>query len=100
MIHWNRVSKKEQKIITQIVNRLIDYGYRDGQPIDRQSAEMDITAAHMVSPLWLDDLLASDEFNFRHDVYGIMNHIDRRTGKMLDHFTPRFTRSTGRTIKL
>ncbi len=41
-------------------------------------------------PLRLADLLAADDFNFAHDVFGIMRHIDRRTGRLDNHFVPRF----------
>lgn len=52
---------------------------------------MDITACHLNGfPLRLDDLLAADDMNFAHDVFGIRRHIDRETGKLLDCFLPRF----------
>ena len=89
MIKWNKATIGEREIISNIVSRLIQYGYRDNVPIDRLSAEMDITAAHINSKLSLQRLLESDEFNFKHDVYGILNHIDRNTGAMKDEFSPR-----------
>ena len=54
------------------------------------SLDMDLSATHAVTPLRLGDLLAADDFHFAHDVFGIMRHIDRRTGRLDDHFVPRF----------
>ncbi len=92
MIQWQKVSNTDRLAASKIVDRLIDYGYKDGCPIDRLSAEMDVLAVHLKTPLRLIDLSKSDEFNFKHDVYGILNHIDRNTGALRDHFSPRFTR--------
>jgi hypothetical protein len=62
-----------------------DYDYLD--------AIMDITACHANgNPLDLDGLLAADDANFGHDVFGIRRHIDRDTGKLLNCFSPRFSR--------
>lgn len=94
MIRWEKLSNSDHRAIKQIVDRLIDYGHIDQMPIDRLSATMDIAAAHLKTPLRLEDLQKADEFNFKHDVYGIMNHINRNTGELNDFFTPRFTRST------
>lgn len=52
---------------------------------------MDITAVHLNGcPLDLDRLLAADDANFFHDIYGIIRHIDRNTGELLFCFLPRF----------
>jgi hypothetical protein len=54
---------------------------------------MDITAVHANgNPLRLADLLAADDFNFTHDVYSIVRHIDRKSGQLGDCFVPRFSR--------
>jgi hypothetical protein len=91
MIKWNRITRNEDPIIENIVQRLVKYGYEAGCPVDRMPASMDIRAAHLAHPLRLAELLAADEFNFKHDVYGILNHIDRNTGEMKDFFCPRFS---------
>lgn len=53
---------------------------------------MDITAVHANgNPLKLAELLATDDFNFTHDVFGITRHIDRETGKLGGCFVPRFS---------
>lgn len=58
-------------------------------PLDIQ---MDVTATHCNgNPLRLDDLLAADDFNFAHDIYGIRRHLNRGTGKLENCFSPRFS---------
>jgi len=60
---------------------------------DRVSLHMDIAACHANgNPLRLDDLLAADDFNFLHDVFGIRRALDRTTGELTDFFSPRFSR--------
>lgn len=44
-------------------------------------------------PLDLDALAAADEFNFVHDVCGIVRHLNRKTGALEDCFVPRFARN-------
>ena len=59
---------------------------------DRLTLHMDITACHLNgNPLRLDELLAADDANFGHDVFGIVRYMDRETGKLTDCFSPRFT---------
>lgn len=64
----------------------------------RQSIMMDLCAVQNSStPLDLDRLLAADDFNFAHDVFGIERHLDRSEasptgGELLDCFLPRCAR--------
>ena len=55
-------------------------------------AMMDIEACHSNGcPLRLNELLATDDGNFGHDVFGIRRHLDRETGKLGGCFLPRFS---------
>jgi hypothetical protein len=79
-------SRYEMGIITKIVKRARkmdpDYSAMD--------ATMDIEATHCSrNPLDLGKLLAADDFNFAHDVFGIRRHIDRTTGRLTRFFSPR-----------
>lgn len=57
---------------------------------DVLEARMDLTACHLNGcPLDLAKLLAADDFNLAHDMFGINRHLDRRTGKLTGHFLPR-----------
>lgn len=51
---------------------------------------MDLIAVHANGcPLDFRKLAKFDDFNVMHDVVGINNHIDRKTGKLRDCFRPR-----------
>lgn len=43
-------------------------------------------------PLRLDELLAAEAFDFAHDISGIRRFLNRKTGKLENHFLPRFAR--------
>ena len=52
---------------------------------------MDVTATHnQGAPLQLRQLLAADDGDFAHDVFGIRRWLDRDTGKLAGCFTPRY----------
>lgn len=59
---------------------------------ERISLLMDIESADLKFHLRLDDWLKADEFNFAHDLYGIMNNINRTEFPAIDFglFIPRF----------
>lgn len=82
----------DRKIIAQIVSRAMKISKGFGVKRDRLSLSMDITACHLNgNSLRLADLLAADDFNFCHDVFGIERRMDRSTGHLLDCFRPRFS---------
>src|SRR3990167_5225936 len=43
-------------------------------------------------PLMLSELLAADDTNFAHDVFGIRAKLNRETGALSDGFVPRFAK--------
>ena len=51
---------------------------------------MDIENADKAFNLRLEDWLDADDFNFAHDVVGIINNIDRRNPTDFNMFVPRF----------
>lgn len=59
---------------------------------ERINLLMDIESADKIFNLRLDDWLNADGFNFAHDIYGIMNNINRSTFPATDFglFVPRF----------
>ncbi|MDA8121331.1 MAG: hypothetical protein M0Z38_02045 [Deltaproteobacteria bacterium] len=84
------VNREDALLIDKIVDRAVEAAQGAGWEYDALDARMDIAACHRNgTPLNLADLLAADDFNFSHDVFGIRRHIDRRTGKLLNHFWPR-----------
>lgn len=57
---------------------------------NRLSLTMDLSACHANGcPLDLEKLLAFDDFNFYHDIWGIRRHLNRTTGKLENCFLPR-----------
>ena len=77
----------------QLVEMIVDRAIVADESLDRLAVTMDITACHRNgTPLKLAELLTADDFNFSHDVFGIRRHLDRKTGKLLNHFFPRYAR--------
>lgn len=81
-------SKKDIRLIHTIVKRAMKFPQL--KKVDMISVEMDVTATHCNGcKLDLIKFLSFDDFNLMHDVIGIMNHIDRTTGKLTKCFLPR-----------
>ncbi|MNJ53191.1 hypothetical protein D3C77_485710 [compost metagenome] len=84
-----KVTPEEAELISKITDRAI--ANLPEAYSDRQSLEMDITACHANGcKLRLADLFNANDFNLMHDVTGISRNIDRATGKIQNHFLPRF----------
>jgi len=83
------VSKRETEQIEAIMNRF----EKDCPTFDRLSFYMDLAATHANgTPLNFESLLAFPDFDFLHDCYGIIDHINRKTGQLEDCFLPRCAR--------
>jgi len=82
-----KISREDDLLISKIVKRADRY--RKG--LKRITLYMDLSVVHWFTPLRLADLLAADEANFVHDISGITRHLDRETGKLMNHFSPRYT---------
>jgi hypothetical protein len=52
-------------------------------------AALDVLLCHNSTPLRLEELLAADDGNFGHDVFGIRRHLDRK-GNLTGCFLPRY----------
>jgi len=88
-----RVTTDEFKTIAAIADRAAKLAAEFNCSYPLMEAEMDVTAAHANGcPLDLERLLAFDDENFSHDVFGIRRHIDRNTGALRDCFLPRCAR--------
>jgi len=58
-----------------------------------RSTMMDVNACHANGcPLMLKELLEAKGFDFTHDIQGITDHIDRRTGKLDGSVLPRYAK--------
>lgn len=89
-INWDKLSKRDGLIIDTIVKRHI----HSDLPVKRAALDlqMDITAAHLHIHMNLEQLLAFDDFNFNHDIFGIIRNLNRETGKLENYFVPRSAR--------
>lgn len=86
------VSREDSRIITAIAQRAVAIAQSEKIDWPFMDCEMDITACHANgNPLKLRELAGADDFNFIHDVFGIRRHIDRETGQLGDHFSPRYS---------
>ena len=82
-------TKEEFQYIRQIADRACSAGFYSSV----QDALMDIEAVHSNGcSLDLQALAHSAPLHFNHDIGGIRRHLDRTTGRLGDHFTPRHAR--------
>jgi hypothetical protein len=88
---WNKINKEDTILVSKIVDRAINLAKDQAPNINRLSFEMDITLAHITSPIRLEELLAAPNGDFGHDVFGIAAHINRNTGELEDCFSPRYS---------
>jgi len=90
-INWN-IQPEEGLLIAKIAARYGALVKRSTKRnADIEGHIMDLTATHLNGcPLKLAALAEADEFNLAHDVGGIYQHINRRTGKLERCFLPRF----------
>jgi len=87
ILNWN-VSKSDHDLIERIVERAIA-GHKFPAS-EELTLMMDLTALQANgTPLRLRDLLDFPAFDFTHDIYGIVRHIDRNTGQLGGCFVPR-----------
>jgi hypothetical protein len=85
----------ESTLIARIVTRAFDELPQLNR-YDRMSLTMDLEACHSNgNPLRLDELLKAKPFDFAHDVVGIINNLDRNTGKLGNCFSPRYSMPKG-----
>lgn len=88
-INW-KASPKDAKKIDTILDRAAAEWPSYGEPEGRKEAAMDLIACHLNGrPLDLDALLDADDFDFAHDLFGIRENINRKTGELGNCFLPR-----------
>jgi hypothetical protein len=86
-------TRQDFEIINKIAHRAMGLTIaRRNDPFTLMDIQMDIEAVHCNgNPLKLYGLLEADDFNFTHDVLGIRKNLNRDTGKLENHFSPRFS---------
>lgn len=92
VINW-KTTKEEAELIIAIAQRASKLAAELGRRYPVLDADMDITACHMNGcPLDLARLKDAPKDDFAHDVFGILRHIDRDTGKLTGCFLPRYAK--------
>jgi len=88
-----QISFKSTKEEAELVQKIVERAQSLDKDLDALSLTMDLLATHATdTPLDFTRMLEADNFNFAHDVYGIMRHLNRRTGKLENCFLPRCAR--------
>lgn len=86
-------TSEELSVIKSIGKRAVTMAKELDIKYGELDAQMDVLATHANgNPLRLVELLAADDFNFAHDVFGIRANLDRSNGKLKNFFVPRFSR--------
>ena len=86
------INRHDFDTIEEIVNRAWGIAWLRKSYASRTDMHMDVSAVHSNgNPLRLEDLLNADDFNFAHDMSGIHNCLNRKTGKLTRNFSPRFS---------
>lgn len=82
-------TKEKFMMYVEIAKRAENMGIYNGE---RSTLLMDIESADNAFNMRLEDWLKADDFNFVHDVVGIVNNIDRRAFPATEFnlFVPRF----------
>ena len=80
-------AKEKFMMYVKIAQRAEGMGLYTGERI---TFLMDIENADKAFNLRLEELLEADDFNFAHDVIGIINNIDRTNPTDFNIFVPRF----------
>lgn len=86
------VTEEEQQLIEKIIERVRNFFPEkfDAGQLNAFMFEMDLCACHANGcPLDFKRLLEFPEFDFMHDIAGIVQHIDRQTGQLQHCFLPR-----------
>lgn len=83
-----KVSHEDQERISRIIDRA--WPMVRSLYASQLDLMMDLKATHANGcKMDFQRLLDADDFNFFHDISGICGHLDRKTGKLVDHFLPR-----------
>jgi len=81
----------DKGLIKAIVARAVADGLAEAE--NSINVSMSITACHCNGcPLKLQELLNADGFNFAHDLFGIDRNVSHTTGKLKNHFLPRYAK--------
>lgn len=87
---YERVGANDRILLNKVLDRALALAASFGRPMNRLSLLTDLMIAHATVGIRLNELLAADDGNFAHDVFGVERHLNRDTGELGDGFMPRF----------
>jgi len=90
----SKTSQEDLNLIEKISDKAWKYYSKKNVPLDDISLEMDLVSAHNTTKLDLNKLLEFDDFNFLHDISGIMKNLDRDKLELKNCFLPRCSKGT------
>ena len=80
----------EATAIRKIADRAVTMAASMGARLEHSDVAIALTACHLNGcRLALGWLEAAEDLHFAHDVFGILEHMDRESGTLRHHFTPR-----------
>lgn len=85
-------SDDDELAVARILDRAKRMREDVGLDMDVLSLRMDLCATCAKVALDIHALAEADDFNFEHDVFGIMANMNRKTGNLMNCFFPRFAR--------
>lgn len=89
-------SKRRMALISTITVRAASLMKKHGRSMNRPGLFLDLEKASREGTIDLEAMASASAENLLHDAIGIMDHIDRETGKITGHFAPLFqTKSKG-----
>lgn len=79
-------------IVGRIVPKICAAAGSDAEDLSL-STKMDLIATHANGcPMDFDRMRKADDFNILHDIVGIRDHLNRKTGQIEGMFLPRFAK--------
>jgi hypothetical protein len=86
-----KTSKSEIILIHQIAERAQKEVFSHIIIISLSDIIMDLELTHANYPLDLERFRRAKKFDFTHDIIGIYQNLDRKTGKLKNFFEPRYS---------
>lgn len=86
----SKITQEEIHKIREIVDKCKKIWRKNGVSLNKNSLQMDLIAVHgSCQKLDFDKLLNFNDFNFIHDIGGIIKNLDRKKIELKDCFLPR-----------
>ena len=86
-------TRREAILIAEIADRAVEKAAELGLEVDKHDVIMAVSLVHHGDcPLDLESLRTAPDFDFAHDVFGILKHLDPKLMELTDCFLPRCAR--------